>query len=385
MKDRVPAEALPPGEFLKDELEQRGWTQEEFAAIIGRPTTLVNQIVLGKRAVTPEAAAEIGAALGVDAEYWMNLETAYRLWLVRQKQVAPALDRIAHMARLRSRFPVREMVKRGWIAKPDDPEVLEKQLLKFSGLKRVDDRSDLAHAAKKTYYHTELTPIQEAWLWRVKQIASSIAMKQTYKEQALRNCLTKLRGLIAEPEEIRHVPKILAEAGVRFLVVEALPGARIDGVCMWLNTKSPVIGMTLRYDRLDNFWFVLRHEIEHVLRKDGQGHPMGMVDIDLGPGAEKSSNALPKEEEAANIAAAEFCVPQEQFEGFLRRVQPIYSEERILGFSAGIGVHPALVVGQLQHRLNKFDIFRKYLTKVRHIITPSAITDGFGHVHPLTV
>jgi len=65
MRDRVPAEAFPPGEFLKDELEARGWTQEEFAAIIGRPTTLVNQIVLGKRAITPEAAAEIGQELGL--------------------------------------------------------------------------------------------------------------------------------------------------------------------------------------------------------------------------------------------------------------------------------------------------------------------------------
>ena len=49
MADRVPAETFPPGEFLKEELDERGWTQEEFAAIIGRPTTLVNQIVLGKR------------------------------------------------------------------------------------------------------------------------------------------------------------------------------------------------------------------------------------------------------------------------------------------------------------------------------------------------
>ena len=100
MADRVPAEAFTPGEFLREELEERGWTQEEFAAIIGRPTTLVNQIVLGKRAITPEAAAEIGAALGVDAQYWLNLESAYRLWLVRQKQGSPALQRISRMAKL---------------------------------------------------------------------------------------------------------------------------------------------------------------------------------------------------------------------------------------------------------------------------------------------
>jgi HTH-type transcriptional regulator/antitoxin HigA len=246
MKDRVPAEAFPPGEFLKDELEERQWTQEEFAAIIGRPTTLVNQIVLGKRAITPESAAEIGAALGVDAEYWMNLETAYRLWQVRQKQAAPALERITRMAKLRERFPVREMAKRGWIKKEDDPALLENELLRFSGLKDLSEASQLPHAAKKTYYDEDLEPVQKAWLWRVKQIAAAIPVKQPYKEQALRDCLPRLRALIPNPETIHQIPRILAEAGVRFLIVEGLPGAKIDGVTMWLNAKSPVIAMTLR-------------------------------------------------------------------------------------------------------------------------------------------
>jgi HTH-type transcriptional regulator/antitoxin HigA len=76
--------------------------------------------------------------------------------------------------------------------------------------------------------------------------------------------------LLYAPEESRHVPRLLLECGVRFILVEKLPQADIDGVCFWLDAKSPVIGMSTRRDKIDNFWFVLRHEIQHVLERHGQ-------------------------------------------------------------------------------------------------------------------
>src|SRR5215471_17933702 len=120
MTDRIPAEVFPPGEFLRDELDARGWTQTEFAEIIGRPHRLVNELISGKRGVTPETARELAAALGTSAELWMNLESSYRL-----SKVAPATDRIAREAALRERFPVREMKKRGWIRDTTSYEELE--------------------------------------------------------------------------------------------------------------------------------------------------------------------------------------------------------------------------------------------------------------------
>jgi HTH-type transcriptional regulator/antitoxin HigA len=52
-------------------------------------------------------------------------------------------------------------------------------------------------------------------------------------------------------------------------MVEALPGSKIDGVCFWLNEVSPVVAVSSRFDRIDNFWFVLRNELEHVDRRHG--------------------------------------------------------------------------------------------------------------------
>jgi HTH-type transcriptional regulator/antitoxin HigA len=113
-----PAEVFPPGEFLSDELEARGWSQQEFAEIIGRPPNAVSQIINGKRSITPATAKELAAALGTSPMFWLNLEAAYRLC-----QTDDAPNRIAVQARLRSRYPVRYMVQRGWIEDAEDPEV----------------------------------------------------------------------------------------------------------------------------------------------------------------------------------------------------------------------------------------------------------------------
>lgn len=85
MSKFVPVEAFPPGEFLLEELEARRWTQTEFAEMIGRPYRLVNEIVLGKRAVTPETAHDFASALGTSAQLWMNLESAWQLSKVKPR------------------------------------------------------------------------------------------------------------------------------------------------------------------------------------------------------------------------------------------------------------------------------------------------------------
>ena len=73
------AATFPPGEFLQEELESRGWSQTELAEIMGRPVRLINEIIAGKRAITPETAVQLGDSLGTGAEVWLNLESQYQL------------------------------------------------------------------------------------------------------------------------------------------------------------------------------------------------------------------------------------------------------------------------------------------------------------------
>lgn len=74
-----PAEVFPPGDFIRDELEARGWSQGDLARILGRPVQTVNMIINGKKSITAETAKALGLAFGTGPELWMNLETAYRL------------------------------------------------------------------------------------------------------------------------------------------------------------------------------------------------------------------------------------------------------------------------------------------------------------------
>jgi HTH-type transcriptional regulator/antitoxin HigA len=88
-----PAQVFPPGDFLREELEAREWTQSTLAKILGRPLQSINAIVNGKKEITPQTAVELGAAFGTSPELWLNLETAYRLSLV--KPADPAIVRRA--------------------------------------------------------------------------------------------------------------------------------------------------------------------------------------------------------------------------------------------------------------------------------------------------
>ncbi len=90
-KQKVPAEVFPPGEFLAEELEARGWSQTDFAEILGRPPRLVNEIIQGKRAISTETARGIADALGTSAEYWLNLEAIYQLRRLRSDEWTPPL------------------------------------------------------------------------------------------------------------------------------------------------------------------------------------------------------------------------------------------------------------------------------------------------------
>lgn len=371
MTDRIPAEVFPPGEFLRDELGERNWTQTEFAEIIGRPTRLINEIIAGKRAITPETAHGLSAALGTSAQFWMNLETSYQL-----SRVSPASEYIARSALLRERFPVREMMKLGWIEHSENLDVLESRLLSFFNLEGLEQEIEFSHAARRNHAE-ELSQIQIAWLFRVRQVASAISVPK-YSNKALRSALSDLELLMGEPEEIRHVPKILAGAGVRFVIVEPVPGSKIEGVCFWINNNSaPVIGLSMRYERIDNFWFNLRHEIEHILNEDGKGAFIVDETDDLADGDD-----LPEVERIANKSAADFCVPKQKMDDFIARLDPVYSTERLVGFARMINRHPGIVVGQLQKKTGRWDLFRKFQVRIRQIIIQTALTDGYGRSVP---
>lgn len=377
MADRVPAEVFPPGEFLREELEARGWTQADLAEILGRPTQVVNEIVLSKRSVTPETAKGLGIAFGTGAQFWLNLEAAYQLSRVS------ADDTVARRARLYELAPVRDMIRRGWIEPSENVGVLEKRILKFLD---IDDLGGepvfFSHAARKSTPYGSATPSQCAWLFRARHLAAP-KPKQKFSDRRFDDGVDRLRAILPNPEELRHVPNILSEMGIRFVVVEPLPSTKIDGVCFWLNGHSPVVAVSLRYDRIDWFWHTLMHELAHVKNRDGLDRN-GAIDSNLVGENAQPFDTKPEFEQVADKFAVGFSIPEADLKDFIVRKGPLYSNKDILGFARMRHVHPGVVVGQLQYRGKlKYSHFRKMLVRVRNFVTSTALTDGWGHHAPI--
>lgn len=361
------AEAFSPGEYIREELEARGWTQADLTEIMNWRPKDVNEIIMGKRVITAETANRLADAFGTSAQLWMNLESAYQLARTSGPDQA-----IARRARIYSMAPVGDMQKRGWIEKTDNSEVLEAQILKFFDISSIGEAIKFKHAARENGGDEAA---QLAWLFRAKQLASTLPVTGKFSDVALRNLLFELSRSRQSAEEIRRVPKLLSDAGIRFLIVEHLPHSKIDGSCFWIG-DSPVVVLSMRFDRIDWFWHTLIHELTHVQNGDGKKEPT--LDAALvGDDAEPFDNK-PDIERRADSAAVQFLVDQNEMESFIARVHPFFSHMKILGFAKRIGTHPGIVVGQLQRRkIIDYSHSRRMLVKVRHLIIPSTLTDGW--------
>jgi HTH-type transcriptional regulator/antitoxin HigA len=164
-------------------------------------------------------------------------------------------------------------------------------------------------------------------------------------------------------------------------MVEALPGSKIDGVCFWLNEVSPIVAVASRFDRIDNFWFVLRHELEHVDRRHGLSAVM--LDTALEGDRAGVGDGVAEEARVANEAAAECCVPKRMMDALIARKAPFFDEHDIRGFAATMNVHPGLIAGQLRYRTGLDNRFGHHIVNMRSILAPNAIVDGWGNVAPI--
>ncbi len=373
----ISEEFFAPGELIAALMAQRGWNNRILAAVLEMDEGGVSRLIGGRRSVDAKLAIKLEELFGQPAERFLDLQRNYDLAQARAASKSnPERQARAH---LYGELPVSEMIKRGWINAESvrDVGTVQSELTRFFGVNRVEDIEGMPHAAKRTNVSTEPSLTQMAWLYRVKQIASQMLVAK-YSQASVASAIGELKTLLFSAEEIRKVPRVLAESGIRFLIVEALPSSKIDGVCYWLSDTAPVIALSLRFDRIDNFWFVLRHEMEHVARRHGLSKMMLDTDVE----GEKVG-AVQDEERLADEAAADFCVPERMMDAFIARKAPIFAEADILAFAKMQRVHPGLIAGQLRRRTGRYDRFTNHLVKIRRIIVPNAITDGWGDVAPL--
>jgi len=373
MADRLrPAEVFAPGEFIREELEVRGWRQSDLAEIIGRSITEVSRIMNGKTSITEETARQLGEAFETGPEYWLNLQNAYTL------STLPADRVVSERSKVFTYAPVREMRKRGWIADTDDVDALKRELCRFFSVESLDDPPRFAAAARKYDPAADPTSTQAAWLARAHQIARLVEVA-SFDHSRLGELEERLKLLIASPASAARIGELFSEYGIRFVIVEPLQGGKIDGAAFWLDDEgesSPAIAASFRFDRIDAFWFTVVHEYAHILYRHGDS-----FDNDLAGRDQNHFAAKEEQEQMADKKAAEVLVPQSELESFIRRTRPYYSKVKIIKFANRLRVHPGVIVGQLQYRGEIPWTHHKaqLLTgKFRDTVVKGIITDGWG-------
>lgn len=381
MNPSLPLYVDPPGAFIEEELDARGWSKSDLAYALDMSIQQLSPILSGKSGISPAMARSLGDVFDVSPEFFANLNSMYQL------SKTPVADPgVAKRARWLDAFPVREMINRGWI-EDGDPNLLDLQMLRFFERNATEDIPFIgngeitAHAARKQDYSTDMTSVQFAWLQRVKQVAREI-VAPAFNEDALKSALPEIRAHMQSKDDLQDIPRILLSCGVRLVYVEALPRGKIDGICAWLDDQ-PVIGLTLSRDRMDNYCFVLRHEIEHVLAGDGR-EASYMKPDDL-TREFLQDDELPEEEKRANEAAAEFLIPQDQLSSFIARKGQYISEKDVIAFAARLRINVSVVVGQIQFRRNRYDWLRKYQKSLRDHVTGWEFTDGWKRPYPVSL
>lgn len=186
-----------------------------------------------------------------------------------------------------------------------------------------------------------------AWECRILDLASRVDLENSYSPELLTpdwiESLVRLSQYEDGPTQAVHM---LASAGIPLVFEPHLPGTHLDGATL-LKDDTPVIGMTLRYDRLDSFWFVLLHELFHAVKHLKKGKLTGTFDDLEAPG----QDAIEKE---ADALAGEALLPTALWNRAVARY--VRTPATVTALAHELHRHPAIIAGRIRHEADNYVI-----------------------------
>ncbi|MEN3159967.1 ImmA/IrrE family metallo-endopeptidase [Alkalimonas sp. NCh-2] len=252
-----------------------------------------------------------------------------------------------------SHLPKKELVARGWISSEND-------IASLTDLFR-DIHADQTGTLFRRSDSANLS-LSSIWLSKVKSYAKAkIATGSISDFKGLsKDELKVLAQLSPDTNIIVELPNILAKKGIAMIYCRSLPGMKVDGAALKLSSGHPVIGISLRYSRLDYFWFTLIHELSHIsLHLDILENPI-LDDLD--------TDAESEIEISANRLAKQTFVDRSVW----RNCEPKYNKsiDAITKFSESIGIHRSIVAGMLRRESGNYASYSSIVNEydVREII-----------------
>lgn len=195
----------------------------------------------------------------------------------------------------------------------------------------------------------------QLWLARVREIADARDyLRGRYRKEHLSlETLRYLARLSWMPDGPRLAVNFLAERGIALVIEPHLPPTRLDGAAMIGRSGAPVIGLTVREDRLDNFWFTLMHELVHAWKHLDQDTHRAIADENI----EKPSKEQSDIEREANDLAAEILIEKAAWRRSHAHLSP--SVRSIQEFATQMQISPAVVAGRIRYERGNYALFSK--------------------------
>lgn len=266
---------------------------------------------------------------------------------------SPSVDLLSWIDRNRTNIPTRELASRGAISErpvPGDLFFLFKN--SFQSFK-----SPMFRASKDEIGAEE--SLQRAlvlsWMSLIGIRAKSVDLPTFSAERLTKDFLGELVKLSTDPNNLAEIPRILQTIGIGLVIEKAIDRAKVDGAVYVNENGNPIIAMSLRYDRIDNFWFTLLHELSHViLHLDRLSNPI--ID-DLYDG-----QPLSEMEKEANYYAREVILSKKIWRRC--RLKSFHKIEAVQELAQSLEIHPALVIGRFHYETNRHELFRDVLHSV---------------------
>lgn len=324
-------------------MEQQGLSQKDLAPYIGS-SAKVSEVLAGKRDLTLPMIRALHKHLGIPAEVLIQ-EPGGTI-----PDDSEGLDW--------SRFPVVEMAKRGFLkakknVKDNAERVLRELMTRAGG---VEVAAPLCRKNDGARRNAKMDNYALAgWCLYVLAEAKASKPKQVYRKGVITQAfLREVAKLSVFDDGPKRAKALLAQHGIILVVAPHLTNTYLDGAAMLLGDGTPVIGMTLRYDRLDNFWFCLLHELTHIARHLTEGGARLFVDdLDL------RSNDEDQREKEADEWAEEALIPCKDWDA--HPVKDVPAPSNVISLAQRVGVHPGIVAGRIRWRDRNYRILSQFL------------------------
>jgi HTH-type transcriptional regulator/antitoxin HigA len=342
-----PIEKPDPVSAIKFRMEQLGLNQQGLVPFIGSRSK-VSEVLNRKRPLTLSMMRSLHKELGIPADVLLQ-EPGLSF-----PESIPDLEWV--------KFPISEMARKGWIPKIKDPQGRAEELIRnlidqAGGLKAASvclfRKGQSARENSKNDLYT-----LKAWGLKVLVLATNNPLDTVYQTGTVNT--TFLRD-VAKLSYFKNGPLLakeyLEKHGIHLVVLPHLSKTYLDGAAILLPNGRPVIGLTLRYDRLDNFWFCLLHELAHVAKHLSLGENEIIIDdLDL-----RELQSIPKDlhEQEADKIAQEALIPSKAWK-VLNKAETI-EPRKVLALAEKLKIHPAIIAGRIRFEQNNYKILSRFI------------------------